>query len=358
MPRTFMKRQVRRLQRAGLSPTQERVFRWGAGILVLLFGFGWSYAISLAAMAGESPRVMERLTANPLSPTAAPEAAFLLDAALERYARSMGRGISGAVNVVVQEPGEALPAPDSLPQGVQTEFAPAEQRRSGDPGSAPGIWNVVMKLGQASRQVPRLSVIRPVPMTEARGGRIGQYRVGQWPKREGIYTPPRGLIEVTPENRDLQVSQHFRLGDFLTKGQENVWPKYVAMSPRLLDKLELTLQELVAMGHPVRDVGVISAFRHPHYNARGGNTGGRGALSRHMYGDAMDFYVDNDGDGRMDDLNGDGRVDLGDARVIASAAERVEKKHPTLIGGIGIYRPTGAHSGFVHLDTRGFRARW
>jgi hypothetical protein len=78
-----------------------------------------------------------------------------------------------------------------------------------------------------------------------------------------------------------------------------------------------------------------------------------------MYGDAMDIYIDNNNDGRMDDLNGDGRIDIGDARVLAAAADRVEKKYPSLIGGIGVYRPKGgAHSGFVHIDTRGFRARW
>jgi len=72
----------------------------------------------------------------------------------------------------------------------------------------------------------------------------------------------------------------------------------------------------------------------------------------------MDIAVDNDRNGRMDDLNGDGQVTVADARVIGQAAERVEKAHPELVGGIGIYAPTGAHSGFVHIDTRGFRARW
>jgi hypothetical protein len=77
-----------------------------------------------------------------------------------------------------------------------------------------------------------------------------------------------------------------------------------------------------------------------------------------MYGDAMDVYVDNDGDKGMDDLNGDGRVDVNDARVLANAAQNVEREHPNLIGGIGVYAPTGAHRGFVHIDTRGYRARW
>jgi len=38
-----------------------------------------------------------------------------------------------------------------------------------------------------------------------------------------------------------------RLRDFLTKDQPNVWPKYLLLNPKLLDKLELTIQELEAM---------------------------------------------------------------------------------------------------------------
>jgi hypothetical protein len=77
-----------------------------------------------------------------------------------------------------------------------------------------------------------------------------------------------------------------------------------------------------------------------------------------MYGDAADVAIDNDGSGRMDDLNGDGRVTVADARIIAEAAQRVELRHPHLVGGIGVYPPTAAHSGFVHIDARGYRARW
>jgi hypothetical protein len=205
-------------------------------------------------------------------------------------------------------------------------------------------------------------VITQVPLSRRREGRIGSYLVGEWPFEDGGaqkgYEAPSGIIEVTTENVTLQVSEHFVLGDFLTKGQADVWPKYVLLSPRLLDKAELTIQQLEVMGHAVEHVGVISGFRTPSYNAHGGDTSGRGSLSRHMYGDALDFYIDNDRDGRMDDLNGDGQVGVADARVIAEAAEAVERAYPGLIGGIGVYSPTGAHSGFVHIDTRGYRARW
>jgi uncharacterized protein YcbK (DUF882 family) len=102
----------------------------------------------------------------------------------------------------------------------------------------------------------------------------------------------------------------------------------------------------------------MSGFRTPQYNAGKGDTRGRASLSRHMYGDAADIFIDNDGNGRMDDLNGDGRVNTSDARVILAAANRVEAAHPSLIGGVGVYPATSAHGPFTHIDTRGYPARW
>lgn len=355
-------RKRRRLERPGLNPRYERLFNYGLVMLVGVFAVGWTFVLA-QVVRGEAPAgLASAIVENPLSADAAPPVAYLLDAAVRRFTPADYGGASGAVRIIVQQPGDSLATPDSLPEGVTVEYAPVEGD-SGGVGTGGSVWNVLVRLRNEVQRVP-FSVVRLVPLAEKRGGRIGRYVIGDWPYESGgrprgpQYAPPAGLIRVTPENQDVQVSEHFRLRDFLTKGQNDVWPKYVAMSPRLLDKLELTIQELKATGTPVEHVGVISGFRTPHYNAGGGNTAGRGQLSRHMYGDAMDWFVDNDRDGRMDDLNGDGRVDTEDGRVIVRAAERVEKKHPSLIGGIGLYRPTGAHAGFVHLDTRGYRARW
>lgn len=102
----------------------------------------------------------------------------------------------------------------------------------------------------------------------------------------------------------------------------------------------------------------MSGFRSPQYNRGGGDPKGRATLSRHMYGDASDIYIDDNGDGQMDDLNHDGRIDIGDARVILAAVERVERAHPDLVGGCGVYVGNAAHGPFVHIDTRGYPARW
>ena len=198
---------------------------------------------------------------------------------------------------------------------------------------------------------------------EKLGGKIGEYRMGFWPaeRRKAlatVYANPEGFIEVTPENADTHVSEHFRLRDFLTHDQQGVWPKYLVLRAPLVDKLELVISQLEARGTPVRRMRVMSGFRTPQYNARGGEKSGRSRVSRHMYGDAADVFVDNDGDGRMDDLNRDGRIDSRDARVILDAVEQVERMHGELAGGVGVYRATRAHGPFAHVDVRGTRARW
>jgi hypothetical protein len=221
----------------------------------------------------------------------------------------------------------------------------------------PGVHRVEdEKLGRP------FSFIRLMPFSTKINGRIGTYRMGFWPAerrpgRSAAYRNPDGFIEVTPENQDTPVSEHFRLRDFLTKDQFTVWPKYLVLREELIDKLELVIAELQREGIPVRRMTVMSGFRTPQYNQRGVGSG-RAQDSRHQYGDAADVFVDNDGDGWMDDLNGDGRVDHRDAQLILAAVDRVERRHPELAGGVGVYRATRAHGPFAHVDVRGRRARW
>lgn len=213
------------------------------------------------------------------------------------------------------------------------------------------------------------------PFADKVQGRIGSYRIGTFPAERrapraqvtlaansgsaaALRGQPDGFLEVTLANQDTRISEHFRLRDFLTKDQHSVWPKYLVLREPLLDKLELVLAELRDMGVAANQLKVMSGFRTPQYNAQGVGAGGRASDSRHQYGDAADVYVVNGSKDWMSDLNGDGRVDTRDARVIAQAAERVEQRYPELVGGIGIYKATSAHGPFVHIDVRGARARW
>ena len=225
------------------------------------------------------------------------------------------------------------------------------------PPGATGMWRLEPEQATES---PMLTVVTEVPFAAKRGGFLNGYHIGSYPTegagRTDVYAPPPGFIEVTPENQDVQLSEHFRLRQFLTKDQGEVWPKYVALRLELIDKLELVLQELQRMGVRADRMYVMSGFRTPQYNGPGGD--GRAALSRHMYGDAADVWVDSDGDEYVDDLNGDGARDRRDIEVILRAVERVEQKHPELIGGAGLYYELGARSPFIHIDVRGTPTRW
>jgi uncharacterized protein YcbK (DUF882 family) len=197
-------------------------------------------------------------------------------------------------------------------------------------------------------------------------GRIGAYRIGNWSAERGAprslaYKLPEGFIEVTAENQHTQVSEHFQLRDFLTKDQAQVWPKYLVLRESLIDKLELLIAELEAEGLVGYEMVVMSGFRTPQYNAQGVGAGGRASESRHQFGDAADVYLRRATPGARDwmpDITGDGRSDTKDALRVARAAERVEARHPALVGGIGVYPATSAHGPFVHIDVRGDAARW
>jgi uncharacterized protein YcbK (DUF882 family) len=189
---------------------------------------------------------------------------------------------------------------------------------------------------------------------------LNGYKLGYWPAEKGrirseAYRNPDGFVEVTRENQDTRVSEHFRLRDFVSHGQENVWPKYVVIREPLLDKLELVIQELNSRGINAEGMRIRSGFRTPAHNSA---VRGEGSArdSRHQFGDAVDVFIDQEGNGRMSDLNGDGRANFADVKLILAAVERVEARYPELVGGTGLY--AGRSGSFAHIDVRGTRARW
>lgn len=347
----------------------ERVFNVVSIGVLVLFTLGWSWSIARARAAGDDGAVTPASAniAAALTEGSAPSVAYLTNAALTRLA-TPARGESGALRVRIQPAGTPITPilADTLPSGSVATFSSGSAAESTSTFVAPqrpGIWNLALKVGNAIKPLADFSVITLRPATEKKAGRLGLYYIGNWPAakkgRPGVsYDPPSGFIEVTPENQNTQLSEHFRLKDFLPHDQANVWPKYVVIDIKMIDKDELVLQDLKEHGINPNGVRVMSGFRTPQYNAGGGDPRGRAALSRHMYGDANDIFIDNDGNGQMDDLNHDGRVNIADAKVIQDAVNRVERAHPSLIGGCGIYSGTSAHGPFTHIDTRGYPARW
>lgn len=332
------------------------------GTLVALLAAGWVWSVVLVRTAEAHEVVgspVSGITAS-LTHADAPSTAYLTDAAARAFVSQ--RGVSGRLRVAIA--GDSIAVRDPLPSGARIVYSEDGVVDTAVVPERPGVWTVAIAIGNAIRPVTDFSLITLRPGSEKRGGRLGLYYLGNWPAGgparapRGKYLPPRGFIQVTRENQDTHVSDHFRLRDFLTHDQPNVWPKYLVLRLELVDKLELVLSDLARRGVDVSGVRVMSGFRTPGYNARGGSTRGRASLSRHMYGDAADIYIDSDGDGVMDDLDHDRRITIGDARVIRDAVDRVERAHPESIGGAGIYTAAPGHGPFIHIDTRGYRARW
>jgi uncharacterized protein YcbK (DUF882 family) len=215
--------------------------------------------------------------------------------------------------------------------------------------TAPGFYQLAV-LGDGSRQIlaePVVAVI--VPYHQKVGGLLNGYRIGLY---RGRAEAPDGFLEVHKRDMDMQLTKHLRVRHFITKDRQNdVWPKYVALSPLLLDKIELVIAE-VEKGRVTRGgtsalaFGVNSGFRTPAHNATIRRAAGD---SRHQYGDAADVVMD---------ANGDGKITMTDGILIALAVERVEDEHPDLAGGLGLYTSARYRTPYVHIDARGRKTRW
>ena len=179
------------------------------------------------------------------------------------------------VGVVVADTGAPEPEPDSLfglSGKLRAHFLstarhvldfPILRRYFGDTAAgSPGVY----ALGDSVPGGRPFSLITMVPFTYKAKGRVGDYRVGWWPAerrrpRSATYANPDGFIRVTPDNEDTPVSEHFRLRDFLTHDQEDIWPKYLVLREELVDKLELIIDDLADHGHPDANVVIMSGTR-------------------------------------------------------------------------------------------------
>jgi hypothetical protein len=198
-----------------------------------------------------------------------------------------------------------------------------------------------------------------VPLSNMKGESLNGYRIGSYPeegyKGKSNYKKPQGMIEVMEENKDVFITPHFQLKQFLCK-QESEWPKYLILNPKLLVKLEFLVSELNKEGIKAKTLFVMSGYRTPYYNKSIGNV----KNSRHVYGDAADIYVDENHNGIIDDLDHDGRHSMADAEVLHKIISRYDNDpdNEHLIGGLGKYNKNSAHTYFIHVDTRGYKARW
>ena len=275
-------------------------------------------------------------------------------------------GVSGEVGLTVALPGDSVRLPIALgadssrlsyawvpigdtlrhalakPIGRFPLYAPAK----------PGFYHLALVRDTEQLVIDQSMLAVMVPFQEKRAGRINAYRIGTYRgEQTSRAAHPRGFLIVRPSDAELPVSAHLRLGDFLAHdAQQGVWPKYLALDPRLLDKLELVIAELERASDRSdamqMEIDVHSGFRPPQYN----RTVPRAADdSRHQFGDAADVALD---------VNGDGRITDTDVTAIVQAVDAVEASHPELAGGLGVYTSRRYSTPYVHIDTRGTRSRW
>lgn len=222
----------------------------------------------------------------------------------------------------------------------------------------PGFYRLALLREGERRIVDGLTVTVLVPFGEKEGATLHGVRLGTWAgeRRGGRGTElPMGFFPVPEGALSLQVSTHLRVRDLLIPPDDpdGGAPGFATLDDRLLDKLELVMAELqrVVAGDGAGSGAtptllVNSGFRAPAYNR---TVSGAASDSRHQYGDAADVRID---------LNGDGRFTLDEARKVARAVETVERAHPQLVGGLGLYTSRRYRSPYIHIDARGTRVRW
>lgn len=290
-------------------------------------------------------------------------------------------GVSREVRVRFALPGDDVEFPLEVsgdPESLTYEWVSARDSTSASGArplngstfvtpAQPGFYHLAIVRGIERHIIGEPTLAVMVPFREKVGGMLNGYHIGTYlAERLGHHDHPAGFLPVNASDVDLRVSTHLRLGEFLTHdNQANVWPKYIALNPRILDKLELVLAkigghaslaaaadndespagELQSSGANVA-FDVHSGFRTPAHN---GGVWRAARDSRHEYGDAADVTIDADGDGR---------VTLHDELLVARAVDQVEAEHPDLVGGLGLYTSRHYRTPYVHIDARGKRSRW
>ena len=190
---------------------------------------------------------------------------------------------------------------------------------------------------------------------KSHNGKINHYKIGTYPKpMRGLksYQAPQYFLSIKDAKDNITLSTHFGAKEFLCK-QASKYPKYLVVQSSLINLLERMIEEANRRGVTIKKFVIMSGYRTPSYNKAIGSS----KYSRHMYGDASDIYVDDNHDGFMDDLDGDGKTTNKDTKWLADLANDVQRKH-NIKGGVGIYKRTSRHPRFVHVDTRGYYARW
>lgn len=220
-----------------------------------------------------------------------------------------------------------------------------------------GLYPISLSTTNGKRMTLNVFVLRPA--SDIKKGKLDGYRIGVYPDKpfKGLptYREPKGYIEVNATNKTTFVSPHFTLEQFLCKLPAVNGKKFIVLQTPLLLKLEKILSTVNARGFRTDSFFVMSGYRTPFYNRSIRSS----RNSRHIYGGAADIYIDTTPqDGRMDDLNNDAKINRKDAAILYDLIEQLSQQQGWIVGGLGEYEANHAHGPFVHVDARGYRARW
>jgi hypothetical protein len=296
-----------------------------------------------------------------------PLAAFLSRSLPTAAPSATAYGVSGGVLIKFALPGQLIEYPLDVhgdPSTLAYAWVPVGDSTEAQPSAPllgahfqaplkPGFYRLALTRGDRRRVIEGLTVAVLVPFQQKQGTMLNGYRIGTYlaEKLAGNQNPPEGFLEINEGDVNLRISKHLKVGDFLNHDSQDTWPRYAAVSPRLLDKIELVIAELSRWHGGTSDdvtlaLDVHSGFRAPDHNRRIVRAA---KDSQHQYGDAADVAID---------ANGDGRYTAVDSRMVGLAVEIVELKHPDLVGGLGIYTSGHTRTTYVHIDARGKRVRW
>lgn len=214
-----------------------------------------------------------------------------------------------------------------------------------------------------------------------RDGHILGFEIGRYPdptegdpgswvlKHPGKYQPPDFFYRVDRDTARMKISPHFQLGQFDMDYDYMLgeFPQYIPIDQKLIDKLELLLSDMNKAGYSISTFHILAGYRSPKFNLGYKREDEDFTLttpfSQHMYGRAVDMIIDEDGDGVIDDLNGDGKIDIQDPRVIMEFVDKIDQGaiegRNNLLGGAGVYYrhdipDRDIQTPYIHVDTRGF----
>lgn len=151
---------------------------------------------------------------------------------------------------------------------------------------------------------------------------------------------------VSKKECNLRLLGKHRVKEFICKDAR--WDKvsyfsdeklYLGIDKRILYRLLRLKERLKRLGYNQDGFTVKSGHRTPYRNKKIGGA----SQSRHIVGEALDL--------KIEDINNDGEYTPKDKKIVLDLCENHIIRN---MGGIGLYPNTN----IVHIDVRGYRARW